>query len=66
MASQRTTFATALALTVAGLAIMLYGVTLNSGQAPNAPVAVGGTVVLVAFAILTAGVLAVDERSEAA
>jgi len=63
MASESTTFGFATALTIIGLAIMLYGVTLNSGQAPNAVVAVGG-VVVVAFAVLTAGVMAIDGGHE--
>ena len=64
MASEPTTFGFATALTIIGLAIMLYGVTLNSGQAPNAAVAVGGVVVVVAFAVLTAGVMAIDGGHE--
>lgn len=66
MISQRATFATTLALTIVGLAVMLFGVTLNSGRAPNLPVAIGETVAIVAFAILTAGVMAVAEPPEAA
>lgn len=66
MASQRTTFGTALALTIGGLAIMLYGVSLNSGAAPNVPVAIGGVVIIAAFAILAAGVITLDSGSEAA
>ena len=64
MASESTTFGFATALTIIGLAIMLYGVTLNSGQAPNTVVAVGGVVVVIAFAVLTAGVMAIDSGHE--
>jgi len=66
MASQRTTFGTAFGLTIVGLAIMLYGVSLNNGAGPNAPIAVGGTVVVLAVAVLAAGVIALDSQSEAA
>lgn len=63
MATQRTTFGTALGLTLVGLAIMLYGVSLNSGAAPNATVAVGGTLIVVAVGILAAGVITLDSRA---
>jgi len=66
MASQRTTFGSALGLTVVGLAIMLYGVSLNSGAGPNAPIAAGGVVILTAFAVLAAGVITLDENAETA
>jgi len=66
MATQLRTFGLALGGTVVGLAIMLYGVSLNSGTGPNAPIAVGGVIVLVAFALLAGGVIALDDGSEAA
>jgi hypothetical protein len=66
MASQRMTFGSTLGLTVVGLAIMLYGVSLNNGAGPNAPIAAGGAVILSAFAILAAGVITLDEHAETA
>lgn len=65
MASQRAIFGSALGLTVVGLAVMLYGVSLNNGAGPNVPIAGGGLVILVAFAILSAGVIGLDDGHEA-
>jgi len=64
MASQRTIFGSAFGLTLLGLAVMLYGVSLNNGAGPNAPIAVGGTVVVLAVGVLAAGVIGIDERAE--
>lgn len=41
---------------IVGLAIMLYGVYLESGMELNPLVLAGGVIVLAAFGLLTAGV----------
>lgn len=45
---------------IVGLAIMLYGVYLESGMELTTPVIVGGVIVLAAFGLLTAGVARLD------
>lgn len=46
---------------VAGLVILLYGVTLNSGQAVNTPMVAGGVLALCGIGVLTLGILTLDE-----
>lgn len=66
MVNESRTFGAVVGLTVVGLLIMLYGVSLNSGQALNAPMLAGGGVLLVATAALTAGIGAISaDESEA-
>jgi len=65
MVNESRTFGAAAALTVAGLLVMLYGVYLDSGLAMNAPMVVGGTIIVVATTVLTVGIGAIPEESDA-
>lgn len=60
MAKESTTFGLSMLLLLVGLAIMLYGVTLNNGQSLNATMLAGGTVAIVGVGVLTGGVLTLD------
>ena len=61
MVNESATFTGATVVLVVGLVVMLYGVSLNAGQALNAPMLAGGVIVLVAVGIHTAGIMALDE-----
>jgi len=61
MVNESRTFGLVVLLTLAGLGVMLWGVTLNSGQALNTPMIAGGVVLVLATAILTAGIGALAE-----
>jgi len=68
MVNESRTFGLVALLTLAGLGVMLYGVSLNSGQALNGPVIAGGVILVVAVAVLTAGLDALadgDAEAEA-
>ena len=68
MASERTFLGVLTLVMVVGLAIMLYGVFLTSGQSVNTPMIVGGVVVLIPFAWMvywTAGLEEPDGESHA-
>lgn len=52
MANQSGTFGLATLLVVAGLLVMLYGVSLNNGTAFNTPMVAGGVVVAAAIGLL--------------
>ena len=66
MVNESATFVGATVVLVVGLVVMLYGVSLNAGQALNTPMLVGGVVVLVGVGIHTAGVMALDEPEHGA
>lgn len=54
-------FPLSLAGIVVGIAVMLYGVSLNAGQALNTPMLAGSVAVLVSFAALALAVAGLDE-----
>jgi hypothetical protein len=56
MVNETVSFGMSALLTVLGLAVLLYGVSLNNGQALNAPIVVGGLFVLLATGVLSAAV----------
>jgi high-affinity Fe2+/Pb2+ permease len=56
MVNESRTFGAVVALTLGGLAVMLYGVSLNAGQAMNNVMVAGGVVLLVALGLLTMGI----------
>ncbi len=60
MVNESVTFGLSTLGVIGGLVILLWGVSLNSGQALNAPVVAGGVVVLLAFGLLTTGVARLD------
>lgn len=62
MVDESVTFGLALAGTVLGLAVMLYGVSLTSGESLTVPTVVGGGIVLAAIGFHTYGIMALDER----
>jgi len=57
----RRAFWAVLLVVLTGCGVMLYGVSLNHGAAPNVPVGVGGAVVLVGIAALTLGIAAAED-----
>lgn len=61
MVNESRTFGLVVLLTLAGLAVMLWGVSLNSGLALNTPMIAGGAVLVVATALLTVGVGVLEE-----
>jgi len=61
MVNESFTFGLATVLLLGGLAVMLFGVSLNAGQALNAPLIAGGIVIVAAIGILSAGILGLDE-----
>lgn len=61
MHSGTITFGSTLLFVAVGLLVLLYGVTLNSGQAVNTPMIAGGILALCGMGILTLGVLTLDE-----
>jgi len=65
MVNESATFTGAMLVLVVGLAILLYGVSLNSGQSLNTEMLAGGVVIVVAMGIHTAGVMALDESHDA-
>lgn len=61
MVKESVTFGLALAVTILGLAVMLYGVSLTSGESLTVPTVVGGVIVLAAITYHTYGVMALEE-----
>jgi hypothetical protein len=62
MVDESMTFGLGLVGVVLGLAVMLYGVSLTSGESLTTPTAVGGAIVLLAIGFHTYGVMALPER----
>lgn len=62
MVNDRTPFVLTILLTVIGLGIILYGVTLNYGAEFNGPMIAGGVVLLLGIGVLTAWIISVDEQ----
>jgi hypothetical protein len=65
MVNQSRTFGFVVLLTVVGLAVMLYGVTLNNGASLNGPMLAGGGVLVAALAVLVGGIASLDEPETA-
>lgn len=61
MVDESVTFGLALAGTIAGLVVMLYGVSLTSGESLTIFTIVGGAIVLLALTFHTYGVMALPE-----
>ncbi|WP_115862947.1 hypothetical protein [Halorussus litoreus] len=66
MVRESVTFGLSLLVTVVGLAIVLYGVSLNAGLALNEFMLAGGGVVLVAIALHTGALMSMDDAHDAA
>jgi peptidoglycan/LPS O-acetylase OafA/YrhL len=58
MVNEARSFGLAILLVVVGLAVLLYGVTLNHGASLNPTIAAGG--VVVGIAVMTLGVVRID------
>jgi high-affinity Fe2+/Pb2+ permease len=61
MADDSTVFGLSLVGVLAGLAVLIYGVTLTNGEHLNELILAGGIIVLLAFGLLTAGVAWLDD-----
>jgi hypothetical protein len=64
MVSESTMFSLAMGVLLAGLAVMLYGVTLNNGAALNPTIAIGGVVAIGGVLVLTRGIMSLDPAGE--
>lgn len=62
MVDESVTFGLALAGTLAGLAVMLYGVSLTSGESLTVPTIVGGAIVMLAISYHTYGIMALGDE----
>ena len=65
MVNDRTPFALTIVLTLVGLGILLYGVTLNAGEQLNGPMIAGGAVLVLGIGALTAWIISLDENAVA-
>lgn len=60
MVNETRDFGLATALTVAGLLVMLWGVSLNNGTEFNTPMIAGGVVIAVGIGIITVAVMRLE------
>ena len=65
MVNESLTFGASTILVIVGLAISLYGVSLNSGQALNTLMIAGGVSILIGIGVLTAGIMRLEDHSSA-
>lgn len=65
MANEAVTFGLSTLVTVVGLLIMLYGVSLTSGMELTPYTIIGGVVVLGAVTLHTVGLMALDDAHDA-
>lgn len=65
MGNETRSFGTATVLTVVGLAVMLYGVSLDSGLVFNQAMAAGGVIVALGIGILVVAVMRLEAAPEA-
>jgi cytochrome c biogenesis protein CcdA len=61
MANESTMFGLSLVGVLAGLGVLIYGVTLTNGEELNEIMLAGGVIVLAAFGLFTLGVARLDE-----
>lgn len=66
MADESVTFGLSMLVTVVGLGILLYGVSLNAGLRLNGFMLAGGAVVFVAIAIHTGALMSIDDAHDGA
>lgn len=66
MANESVTFGLTTLITVVGLAIMLYGVSLTSGLELTSYTIIGGVVVVGAIALHAVGLMSMDDAHDAA
>lgn len=65
MGNETRSFGAATLLTVVGLAVMLYGVSLDSGLVFNQAMAAGGVIVALGIGILVVAVMRLEAAPEA-
>jgi len=65
MVNETRDFGLATLLTIVGLVIMLWGVTLNNGTAFNQPMLIGGAVIAVGIGIILVAVMRLEADHEA-
>ena len=65
MVNEAFTFRVSTILVIVGLAISLYGVSLNSGQALNIPMIAGGVSILTGIGVLAAGIMRLEDNPNA-
>ena len=65
MVNETRDFGLATLLTVVGLAVMLWGVSLNNGTAFYGPMIAGGLVVAVGIGIILVSIMRLEEPAEA-
>lgn len=65
MVNERRDFGLATLLTLAGLVVMLWGVSLNNGTAFNTPMVVGFLVIGVGIGIILVAVMRLEAAGEA-
>ena len=65
MVNEPLTFGASIILVIVGLAISLYGVSLNSGQALNTPMIAGSVIILAGIGTLTAGIMRLEDNAKA-
>ena len=65
MVNESLTFGASTILVIVGLAISLYGVSLNSGQALNMLMIAGGVSILTGIGVLTAGIMRLEDNPTA-
>ena len=61
MADESTVFGISLVGVLAGLAVLIYGVTLNNGEHLNELILAGGVIVLAGFGLLTLGIARIED-----
>jgi hypothetical protein len=61
MVNESAVFGFSLVGVMAGLSVLIYGVTLNNGEELNEIMLAGGVVVLAAFGVFTLGVARLEE-----
>ena len=66
MANESVTFGLTTLVTVVGLAIMLYGVSLTSGLSLTTYTILGGVIVVGAIAFHTVGLMSLDDAHDSA
>jgi hypothetical protein len=65
MVNETRDFGLATLLTVVGLVVMLWGVSLDNGMAMNEPMIVGGLIVAAGIGLITVAVMRLEGTAEA-
>lgn len=65
MVNETRDFGLATLLTIVGLAVLLWGVSLNHGAAFNGPIVAGGLIVAVGIGIILVALMRLEESHDA-